>query len=253
MRNIRLALAYDGTDFSGWQIQKSGRTVQGVLQDALQRIVSAPVRVTAAGRTDAGVHATNQVANFYTSRESIPAERFADAINAHLPHDVRVLESRTVPTGFSSRRSAKCRVYRYYLTAGPVGFPHLRRYSYQVRRNLDVRCLNRMASVILGEQDFTVFAAAGDANLSKTRRVVASCFYPAGPYLVYEIAADAFLWKMVRSIVGTIIELATSGGDEQALADTLASGDRSRAGQTAPARGLFLEKVVYDSETFFGG
>lgn len=128
----------------------------------------------------------------------------------------------------------------------------MRRYCYQVRRHLDVRRLNRMAAVILGEHDFSAFAASRDANVSKRRRIATSCFYPAGQRLVYEIAADAFLWKMVRSIVGTIIELAGEDGDEKAMEDILVSRDRKRVGQTAPSRGLFLERVEYDCETICG-
>jgi tRNA pseudouridine38-40 synthase len=247
-RNIKLVLAYDGTDFEGWQIQKTGRTIQGVVQEALARMHGHPISLTAAGRTDSGVHATGQVANFFSDLDSIPDTKFPDAINSYLPWDVRVLESRCVSDSFSARKSASLRVYHYYLNNASVELPHYRRYSYQIRRRLDIKPLNRLAAVFLGEHDYTTFAAAKDKNLSKKRRVSISCFFPDGPFLVYRIASDSFLWRMVRSILGTILEIAARDGDRKELEDVLHSKDRRLAGQTVPARGLFLERVYYQGE-----
>jgi tRNA pseudouridine38-40 synthase len=246
-RNIKLTLAYDGTDFAGWQIQRSERTVQGTLQSALKRMHKHEVKVTAAGRTDAGVHAIGQVANFFTDL-NIPEEKLTDAINSYLPFDVRVLVSRMVSSRFSSRRSARLRIYRYRINNTSVELPHLRRYSLQVRQSLDTTLLNRLAAVLVGEHDFTAFAAAGDTNTSKVRRLYSSCFYPQGSFIVYKIAADSFLWKMVRSIIGTILEVVARGGDEREMVEILESKDRNRVGQTAPARGLFLDQVVFEDE-----
>jgi tRNA pseudouridine38-40 synthase len=243
-----LVLAYDGTDFSGWQIQKKERTVQGVVQAALTRMHGHPVNLTAAGRTDAGVHASGQVVNFNTDIESIPDSKFPDAINSYLPWDVRVLESSAVEDSFSARKSARMRVYHYYLNNTPIEMPYNRRYSYQVKRKLDMNALNRLAAVVLGEHDFTTFAAAKDKNESKIRRISISCFYPRGSFCVYRIASDSFLWRMVRSILGTIIEIASHGDGPDEMASVLFSKDRNRAGQTAPARGLFLERVYYQGE-----
>ena len=249
-RNIRLTLAYDGTDFSGWQIQKNQRTVQGEVQRALSRMHGHTVKCTAAGRTDAGVHATGQVVNFPSDIESIAPERFRDAVNSHLPHDIRAMESGVEAEGFSARKAARWRLYRYYLLPAAVGYPHLRRYCYRIRRRLDVARLDRLAQVLIGEHDFTTFAAAGDANTSKKRRIMSSVCYARGEFVVYQIAADSFLWKMVRSIVGTLLELEEQGSSPEALSSILNGRDRSLAGQTAPARGLFLEKVGYDGKEY---
>jgi tRNA pseudouridine38-40 synthase len=247
-RNIKLVLAYDGTDFAGWQIQRTGRTVQGTLSEALERVHGGAVVVRAAGRTDAGVHATGQVANFFTELDSVPAEKYREAINSHLPADVRILDSEEVREGFHARRSARCRIYQYYLYHTAVGFPHFRRYCQRISEPGSLETLNRMASCIVGEHDFTTFAAAGDANRSKIRRIHVSCFYPRGSFLIYRIVADSFLWKMVRSLVGTMLDISSKDGGEHEMAAALEAGDRGFAGTTAPARGLFLEGVVYDGQ-----
>lgn len=245
-RNIKLTLAYDGTDFVGWQVQKKGRTVQGVMQEGLARMHDHPVRVVAAGRTDSGVHATGQVANFPSDIDSIAPERFRDAVNAYLPRDVRVVASKEVGPRFHSRRSARLRVYRYYTVCGPVLLPHVRNFRHWVRRSLDVARLNEMASVLLGEHDFTCFSAEGDANVSKVRRIMESAFQVEGETLVYTVAATAFLWKMVRTIMGTFLMLEEQGLGAREMRLIMESGARSNAGGTAPARGLFLERVMYD-------
>jgi len=247
-RNIKLTLAYDGTDFVGWQLQKRGRTVQGALQDGLGRMHGHPVHVVAAGRTDSGVHATGQVSNFRSDIDSIAPSRFRDAVNAYLPPDVRVTESAEVPAGFHARRSARLRVYRYYTVCGPVLLPHVRCYRHWVRRRLDLGLLSSMAAVLVGEHDFTCFSAEGDANLSKVRRIATSAFHVEGDTLVYTIAAGSFLWKMVRTIMGTLLMLEEQGRGARDLGLIMDAGSRSNAGGTAPARGLFLERVVYDAE-----
>ncbi len=247
-RNIKLTLAYDGTDFVGWQLQKRGRTVQGVLQDGLARMHGHPVHVVAAGRTDSGVHATGQVSNFRTDIDSIAPARFRDAVNSYLPPDVRVLESTEVPPAFHARRSARLRVYRYYTVCGPVLLPHLRCYRHWVRRRLDVALLSSLAAALVGEHDFTCFSAEGDANASKRRRVSTSAFHVEGDTLVYTIASSSFLWKMVRTIMGTFLMLEEQGRGAADLRLIMEAGLRSNAGGTAPARGLVLERVVYDGE-----
>lgn len=248
-RTIRLTLAYDGTGFLGWQEQAQGRTVQGVLQAALLEIHGHPVDVVGAGRTDSGVHATGQAAHFLTDNASIPAERFRDAINAHLPRDVRVLESREAAAAFHARRSAVLRVYRYYLAFGPVWLPHQRNFCWWLRRRPDVAVLDSMAGVLVGEHDFTSFCCEGDSSGSRMRAVRTSSFRPEGAGIVYTVAANAFLWKMVRTIVGTCLALEERGGDADAARTVLAARNRSLAAETAPARGLFLERVIYDGES----
>jgi tRNA pseudouridine38-40 synthase len=247
-RIIRLTLAYDGTDFLGWQLQRRGRTVQGVLQEGLSRMHGRPLHVVAAGRTDSGVHATGQVASFISDLDSIPGERFRDAVNSYIPPDVRVVDSAEAPPGFHARRSARLRVYRYYTACGPVLLPHLRPWRHWLRRTPDVRRLSELAGVLVGEHDFTCFSAEGDANVSKVRRVATSAFHVEGDTLVYTIAATSFLWKMVRTIMGTLLMLEEQGKGARDLRLVMEAGLRSSAGGTAPARGLFLEKVVYDGQ-----
>ncbi|HET6450867.1 MAG TPA: tRNA pseudouridine(38-40) synthase TruA [Spirochaetia bacterium] len=246
-RNIRLTLAYDGTDFEGWQVQNRGRTVQGVIEEGLQRMHGHPVRVLAAGRTDSGVHATGQVASFRSDIASIPGSRFRDAVNAYLPHDVRVLSSAEVEWTFHARRSARQRVYRYYTVCGPVLLPHLRHYRHWMRRSPDLVRLNSMAAVLVGQHDFTCFSAEGDANHSKVRRVDVSAFHREGETLVYTIAATSFLWKMVRTIMGTLFSLEEQAMGARELRLVMEARSRANAGATAPARGLFLERVIYGS------
>jgi len=245
-RNIKLTIAYDGTDFLGWQLQKKGRTVQGVMQEGLGRMHGHPVHVMGAGRTDSGVHATGQVVNFHTDIDSITPERFRDAVNAYLPKDVRVLRSEEVGPRFHARRSAKLRIYRYYTVNGPVLLPHLRNFRHWVRRPLDLNRLNEMASVLVGEHDFSCFSAEGDANATKVRSVLVSSFHREGDTFVYTIAATSFLWKMVRTVMGTFLMLEENGLGAPELRRIVESGYRSNAGATAPARGLFLERVLYE-------
>jgi tRNA pseudouridine38-40 synthase len=247
-RNIRLELSYDGTGFCGWQKQAEERTVQGILEKALFTMHKHPVTVTAAGRTDTGVHATGQVVNFFTDLHSIAGQQFRDALNYYLPPDVRVLKSVISEDNFHARFSARKRTYCYYLYFGDVSLPHKDRHAVRFRNRPDIRLLNRCASVLIGEHDFTTFAGAGDKSKSKKRIVYSSCFYIQGEMLVYKIQADSFLYRMVRSIVGTLLEIDRTGKTEKEFALAVKAMDRSCAGPTAPARGLFLDKVIYGKE-----
>jgi tRNA pseudouridine38-40 synthase len=152
---------------------------------------------------------------------------------------------------FNARDSARLRAYAYYLYAAPIGPPHVRRYCWKIVRRPDVAALNRLAAVFLGDHDFTTFAAAGDLGKSKVRRVVSACFHPEGLFLVFRIAATSFVWKMVRSLLGTMLEYEREGRTAAELASALEARDRLRAGTSAPARGLFLERVVYDGDPIY--
>ncbi len=248
LRNIRLLIAYDGTRFSGWQVQKKDRTVQGVLEEALAGMHKHPVGITGAGRTDSGVHARGQVANFTSDLPGIPAEKYADALNSVLPKDVLILESGEVPKAFHSRYDAKWRTYRYYILPEGNVYPWQRNYCLPVNRRPDVRRLMEMADCFLGTHDFTTFSAAGSNVKSTVRTVRTSAFFMEGRYLVYQIRGNAFLWRMVRSIVGTLLELESAGKGPEEAAAALASRDRDRAGTTAPPRGLFLHSIDYGGE-----
>jgi len=245
MRRIKLTLAYDGTRFSGWQLQKNDRTVQAVIEAAIEKIHGHAVSVTGAGRTDAGVHATGQVAHFDTDNDAIPDVKFTDAINGNLPHDVRILDSVSVESDFHARFQALSRTYHYYFDTCFPGMPHMRFYSWQLKRPLDVNRLNDFARCVTGAHDFTSFASALDPTPSKEKTVTCSCFYESRGLVVYEICGKSFLWKMVRNIVGTIIGCVGSGRTAEDFIKIMEAIDRRAAGPCAPARGLFLERVEY--------
>jgi tRNA pseudouridine38-40 synthase len=244
-RNIRLTAAYDGTDFSGWQRQKHGRSVQGEIERALEILHGHPVSLHGAGRTDAGVHAVAQTANFLTDISAIPPGNFVSALNSSLPADVRIMESAEAGADFHARFSARFRRYRYFLKRGEAAYPHERRYCWPVRSRLDLAALNRMAARLSGETDFSSFSSPKDPSLSRFRYVYDASFYPEGNLIVFDISANAFLWKMVRSLVGTMAWLQARDLAPEAFAEILSARDRSAAGPTAPPEGLFLYRVEY--------
>jgi tRNA pseudouridine38-40 synthase len=243
-RNIFLEIAYDGTAFNGWQVQSAGRTVQGALEGALERIHGHPVTLKAAGRTDSGVHARGQCANFQSDHPSIPAEKFREALNSHLPLDVRVTRSREVPPEFHARFDAVEREYRYYLLHAEIVPPVWRNYCTRLKRPPALGAWNRMAAALCGEKDFSTFASPTESVSHHVRTVYSAAFYPDGPFVVFRISANGFLWKMVRSIVGTIVEL--DPPDVDTFGEILHARDRRRAGTTAPARGLVLHRIRYE-------
>lgn len=248
MRRIRLDLSYDGSDFCGWQIQSSGRTVQGVLEETLQNFLKETVRVVGAGRTDAGVHAECQICHFDTQNVNIPPQKFSAALNGLLPPDIRIIESAAVAADFHARFSATERIYRYRLFQGATVPPLWRKSCWGIRRPLELGRLNRLAAPFVGTHDFTAFCAAGDKNRSKVRTVRTAFFFEQPPFWVFEISADGFLWNMVRSVVGTIFAEYDNENGEEKIRELLQTKDRSGCGTTAPARGLSLIKVVYESK-----
>jgi tRNA pseudouridine38-40 synthase len=245
VRNIRLLIAYDGTDFSGWQRQDRSRTVQGTLEDALERIHKHPVALTGAGRTDAGVHAAGQVANFQTDIDSIPAERFVRALNGILPRDIRILEARAAPEDFHARFDARSRSYRYHFVCGRPALPQELRYSLQLWRRPNLELLNTYARRFRGELDCSLFARPGDPSLSRSRYFYNAAFFVQGDSLVFELRANAFLWNMARSVVGTLLHYEEKGTPAEEVKAIIAAGDRALAGPTVPPNGLFLWKVEY--------
>jgi tRNA pseudouridine38-40 synthase len=254
MRTIKLLLAYDGTDFCGWQSQQGQagplRTVQGVIETALEKMHQCPVPLTGAGRTDSGVHAAGQVANFRTGIKSIKPDRFVPALNGFLPRDVRILEARETCPDFHARFDARMRTYRYHFICGRQLMPHEGRYALQLRRPPRIDLLNAYCRLLLGERDCSTFAAgiaAGD-NKSNSRYIFRASFFMEGPHLIFEISANAFLWKMVRSVTGTFLHYAENGTPPELMRDIIASGNRSLAGPTLPPQGLFLWKVDYYRE-----
>jgi tRNA pseudouridine38-40 synthase len=250
-RNIKLILSYDGTGFSGWQRQEargkgsSIRTVQGVVETALERIHKAPVTLTGSGRTDTGVHAAAQTANFYTSIRSMDAGRFVPALNSLLPHDIRILYAMDASADFHARFDAKLRCYRYFCIERQDAMPWELRYAWHLRRRPNLDRLNELARLFHGEMDCTAFAVPGDKSRSRYRFISGASFFVENERLVFEISANAFLWKMVRSIAGTLIRWEAKGLSPASLREVIETGNRSLAGPTAPPQGLFLWKINY--------
>ena len=248
-RNIRLVLSYDGTDFSGWQRQKNGRSVQEELEKALSALHGHEVGTTGSGRTDAGVHARGQVAGFRTDIAKIPAKKFVPALNKFLPDDIRIVRSEEAHPDFHVRFDARLRRYRYHILCGSQAEPYRLRYAHRLFHIPAIASLNAMAGLILGEKDFTSFSSARDPSLSRHRFIYESAFYWEGDTLVYQIAGNAFLLRMVRSLVGSMLqferESADAGEALERMSNVLVSRDRRLAGTTAPAKGLFLWNVEY--------
>ena len=250
LRNVALRISYDGTAFLGWQRQTgkgpgSGRTVAGTIEAALERMHGHPVPLTGSGRTDSGVHAAGQVANFFTDIERIPIGNFVPALNSMLPRDVRILRAWAVEDSFNARFSAVSRTYRYFIHCGKNPLAHEMPYIWHLGRWPDIAALNAMAACLSGEIDCSTFAAAGDQSLTRSRYFYGAHFFPEGERLVFELTANAFLWRMVRSITGTLIDLEGRGLPPEEFRRVLESRDRRMAGPTAPGNGLFLWDVRY--------
>jgi tRNA pseudouridine38-40 synthase len=245
MRTIKLLIAYDGTDFCGWQRQADARTVQGIIESALERMHKHPVTLSGAGRTDSGVHAAGQVAHFHTDIDSIQPSRFVPALNGLLPPDIRILESAEAAAEFHARFDARMRTYRYYFICGRRALPHESRYALQLWRHPRIDLLNAYCRLLPGERDCSIFAGAGDLSKSHSRYISHAAFFTDGSHLVFEISANAFLWKMVRSIAGTFLHYEECDTPPETLAEIIASARRELAGPTLPPQGLFLWKVSY--------
>ena len=259
MPPFRITLAYDGTDFSGWQAQdpaKGARTVQDVLEEALSRIAGGPrVVVAGAGRTDAGVHALGQVASFDFPREMAPGD-LVRALNGVLPLDVRVRDAALCDDGFHARKSARAKTYRYHLDTGPLQLPTRRRYAAHWPGSLDVKAVQEAAALFAGRLDFASLASAGSSVRTTIRTVFRSeCRLEpppeagTGPVLVYETEADGFLRKMVRSMVGGLLAAGSGRVPVAGLARALAARDRRAWPPPAEARGLVLVRVRYAPAT----
>ena len=248
---FKLTIAYDGTDFAGFQRQANARSVQQVLEEALAPLERGPVTIVGAGRTDSGVHALGQVASVPLTR-AIPPTELLQALNATLPDDVRVLRVEEVAEGFNARFSARSKMYRYRVVNAKVMSPLERRYALHVPRTINLEDMQEAATELLGEHDFTSFQAAGGTVRSTIRTVTRSAWFEqplegGGRLLTYEIEGTGFLKYMVRNILGTLFQVADGRRPVSSIRDLLASCDRSEAGPTAPPHGLYLVRVDYDT------
>jgi tRNA pseudouridine38-40 synthase len=245
MRNIKLTVSYDGTDFNGWQTQPGFRTVQETLEKAIAELTAESIRVNASGRTDAGVHAVGQVVNFFTKTEH-PPEILVRAINAHLPPDVIVRQAEDKPQSFDANRDALRKLYRYVICDGEVPDPFLRKYAHHVRHKLDVAAMRRSAEPLKGRHDFHSFETDWPNRMSSVRTISHLAINRVGDWIWLDVEADGFLYNMVRAIAGTLTNVGRGYWPETQVAGILQAEDRKEAGPTAPAKGLFLMRVTYD-------
>jgi len=248
MRNIKLLLSYDGTDFFGWQRQPDRRTVQQVLEEGLGALTGVEPSTNASGRTDAGVHALGQVVHFYTASRH-PTDVFVKALNATLPIDVRVLGAWDMPQAFHATLDAKAKLYRYVIDNGRIADPFRRRYSYHVYQRLDTEAMQRAARALLGRHDFRSFETNWPNRTSSVRTIASLNVLRTGDSVAIEVEADGFLYNMVRSITGTLILVGLGRRPESWVGEALAAEDRRQAGPTAPPQGLFLVRVRYSGQS----
>jgi len=250
MRNIRLILAYDGTDFHGWQRQSAAPTVQGCVEEAMQKLTGAAAQVYGSGRTDAGVHALHQVANFQTV-SPIPCPNLLKALNDLLPPTVRVKSAEEAAPTFHARYDVRSKTYRYRILQAPVCPPFLWRFVYHHPYLLDRARMAEAAQFFQGEHDFSSFAGADAQEEGGSPSMVRAIFRsrllwrPRTSMLVYEVTSTGFLHHMVRNLVGTLIEVGRGKLAPRDVLRILAARDRTQAGPTAPAQGLCLVKVEY--------
>lgn len=246
MRTFRLLLSYDGTDFHGWQTQPGLRTVQETLESALADLTGeARVRVTASGRTDTGVHAVGQVVSFRSATLHSP-EVLLRAVNARLPEDVVLREAAVAADGFDANRDAVRKLYRYVLHDGAVPDLFQRRYCYHTRYRLDAPRMAEAAAVLRGRHDFRCFETEWPNRASSVRTITRLVIQRFGDWLWLDVEADGFLYNMVRAITGTLVNIGRGYWPVEHVARILNSGDRTLAGPTAPAQGLFLLRVTYE-------
>ena len=247
MRTLKFTLQYDGTDYVGWQRQPNGTSIQALLEDALEPIEGQPVTVHGAGRTDAGVHALGQVASATLSNR-LEEPTLVRALNAVLPAAIRVLGVEVVDPAFHARFSARSKTYEYRIVNAPIVSAFLHRYAWHVPQPLDLDAMRTAAGPLVGRHDFAGFQGAGSSVSATERTILELDFEDGGGYdlpLIVRITGDGFLRHMVRNIVGTLVEVGTGRWDPWRLLAVLDSRDRTHAGPTAPAHGLFLTNVTY--------
>lgn len=256
MNTFKITIAYDGTNYVGWQRQAAGTSIQGLIEDALRALDGRHVVVIGAGRTDAGVHALGQVASFSLNRPFEP-EALVRAVNGQLPADVRVVRAEAAASGFHARFAAKAKTYRYRFCDANVVSPFERQYVWHVGGALDVDAMDSAARALEGRRDFAAFQAAGGSTRTTERTITRSRVARAavegglphvsgrGGLVLYEITGDGFLRHMVRAIAGTLVEIGRRRWPVERMREALESHDRGYAGPTAPAAGLFLVGVEY--------
>lgn len=255
MRNIRLLIQYDGTGYSGWQIQPASVTIQGLIETFLGQITSQATDVVAAGRTDAGVHAVGQTACFKTSSK-LSTAILQSALNALLPSDIRIMEVDEVDESFHARFSAKSKSYFYLVSTGKIVSPFVHRYVWRLPYRLDLKAMVQTLPFLSGTHDFSAFRGSGcgakttertiyNASITELNAAEFMNLRLKGEFIMFRFEGDAFLRHMVRNLVGTVVEVGRGRILPEYVAKIIAGKDRRCAGPTAPARGLFLDSILY--------
>lgn len=245
MQRIRMIIEYDGSGYHGFQVQENAHTIQREIESKLLQLTGHPTRITAAGRTDAGVHARGQVIAFDTVA-TIPPFRFSAALNSRLPPDIRVLESSPAAGDFHPRFQASKKTYSYLIYRSQPGRVFFRNYAFCNTELLDVKAMQEGARLLVGRQNFKAFCASGSGVKNFERQVTKCLWEEIGDILHFCIEADGFLYKMVRNIVGTLLEIGRGDYDPEYIQKIIAGQDRNMAGVTAPPQGLYLMNVCYE-------
>jgi tRNA pseudouridine38-40 synthase len=248
MRNLKLTLTYDGTDYHGWQRQPGLRTIQQSMEEAVIQLTGIKPTISVCGRTDAGVHALGQVAHFLTGSR-LSTEVLTRGLNALLPRDIRVLRVEEVPQAFHSTLDARSKRYRYVIDNQTVPSPFQLRYSWHIFHRLDVEKMNRAGRALLGRHDFRSFETEWPNRTSSVRTIVDLAVTRVDPLVWIEVEADGFLYNMVRAIAGTLMLVGTGKRSESWVEEVLRAERRVEAGPTAPPQGLFLVRVNYGSDS----
>lgn len=244
MQRMKCIVSYDGTLFSGYQVQVDKRTVQSELESVLEKMHKKTVKVVASGRTDAGVHALGQVIHFDTHLD-IPEERWVSALNAMLPKDIAVLSAESVSETFHARYDAKGKTYKYEIQLSKIRNPLMRHYSYHYPYPVDEGRIEKAISYAIGTHDFSSFCAANTDVKDKVRTIHSIECERSGDLLTLTYTGNGFLYNMVRILTGTLIEIGSGRREPDEMEQIIAACDRSAAGKTAPPQGLYLQKVYY--------
>ena len=239
---ILLVVAYDGTEYHGWQVQDNARTIEGELNDALKRLTGTEVEIIGASRTDAGVHGLSNLAVF-DSQMSIPPEKYAYALNSMLPPDIRVRESMQVEDDFHPRKRKTSKTYRYSIDCEPIANPLKTRYAHHIYGDINIDWMSQAAQHLCGEHDFTSFCSVNGTALSNVRNVYEISVTANGTDIYIDVTGGGFLYNMVRIIAGTLIEVGRGRIAPDEVKDILDACDRTKAGPTAPACGLTLMNI----------
>ena len=245
MRNIKLTIEYDGKDFNGWQKQPNKLNIQGTIEQAIKNITGEDVELNASGRTDAGVHALGQVANFKTNSE-IPIEKFAIAINSKLKKSIVIKKAEEVDERFHSRLNCKRKTYRYIINNSPEGTAIYRYLETHIPQKLDVRKMEQALKYFEGEHDFKAFKASGTSSKSSVRTIYKTQIYKKEDRIIIELTGNGFLYNMVRIIAGTIVDVGLGQIEPQQIENIIKEKKRENAGKTLPPNGLYLVSVEYE-------